>query len=56
MKEEVAKANPAKDKQLWKTLEWAWSLIPKERCENLYNSMNRRYAAVIANKGHSTIY
>lgn len=41
---------------LWETIVEAWSAIPPERCRNLVESMPRRLAAVIENKGFSTKY
>lgn len=56
VKEAVADAHPTNNNQLWETVERAWKSIPKERCENLVNSMHRRWVAVISNKGYATKY
>lgn len=56
VKEAVSNCNPSNNNQLWETVEHAWKSISQERCENLVNSMNRRCAAVIANKVYATKY
>ncbi|GFW64109.1 transposable element Tcb1 transposase [Trichonephila clavipes] len=37
--------------QLWQRVEAAWSAVPQEHIQNLFESMPRRVAAVISNNG-----
>ncbi|GFT06999.1 transposable element Tcb1 transposase [Trichonephila clavipes] len=37
--------------QLWQSVEAAWSDVPQEHIQSLFESMLRRVAAVISNKG-----
>ncbi|GFT25928.1 transposable element Tcb1 transposase [Trichonephila clavipes] len=37
--------------QLWQRVEAAWSAVPKEHIQSLFESMPRRVAAVISNNG-----
>ncbi|GFU54715.1 transposable element Tcb1 transposase [Trichonephila clavipes] len=37
--------------QLWQRVEAAWSAVPQERIQSLFESMPRRVAAVISNNG-----
>ncbi|GFX32862.1 transposable element Tcb1 transposase [Trichonephila clavipes] len=37
--------------QLWQRLEAAWSAVPQEHIQSLFESMPRRVAAVISNNG-----
>ncbi|GFV42341.1 HTH_Tnp_Tc3_2 domain-containing protein [Trichonephila clavipes] len=37
--------------QLWQRVEAAWSAVPQEHIQSLYESMPRRVAAVISNNG-----
>ncbi|GFY18222.1 transposable element Tcb1 transposase [Trichonephila clavipes] len=41
-------ATPA---QLWQRVEAAWSVVPQEHIQSLFESMPRRVAAVISNNG-----
>ena len=41
---------------IWMVVKESWQRIPITRCQDLVNSMPRRCAAVIANKGNSTKY
>ncbi|GFV80468.1 transposable element Tcb1 transposase [Trichonephila clavipes] len=41
-------ATPA---QLWQRMEAAWSSIPQEHIQSIFESMRRRVAAVISNNG-----
>lgn len=56
VKKDVSEAKPKKNEELWAVVQESWSKIPKKRCEDLVNSMPRRCAAVINNKGHATKY
>ena len=56
VKEVVAAAKPTTKELLWNVVKEAWSEISLKRCQDLVNSMPRRCAAVIANKGHATKY
>ncbi|GFY07440.1 transposable element Tcb1 transposase [Trichonephila clavipes] len=37
--------------QLWKRVEAAWSAVPQEHIQSLFESMPRHVTAVISNKG-----
>ncbi|GFU39076.1 transposable element Tcb1 transposase [Trichonephila clavipes] len=37
--------------QLWQRVEAAWSAVPQEHMQSLFESMSRRVAAVISNNG-----
>ncbi|GFX26699.1 transposable element Tcb1 transposase [Trichonephila clavipes] len=37
--------------QLWQCVEAAWSAVPQEHIQSLFESMPRRVAAVISNNG-----
>ncbi|GFW04833.1 transposable element Tcb1 transposase [Trichonephila clavipes] len=37
--------------QLWQRVEAAWSAVPQEHIQSLFESMPRRVAAVISNNG-----
>ncbi|GFV53437.1 transposable element Tcb1 transposase [Trichonephila clavipes] len=37
--------------QLWQCVEAAWSVVPQEHIQSLFDSMSRRVAAVISNNG-----
>jgi len=37
--------------QLWQRVEAAWSAVPQELIQSLFESMPRRVAAVISNNG-----
>ncbi|GFW35814.1 transposable element Tcb1 transposase [Trichonephila clavipes] len=37
--------------QLWQCVEAAWSVVPQEHIQSLFESMPRRVAAVISNNG-----
>ncbi|GFW06296.1 transposable element Tcb1 transposase [Trichonephila clavipes] len=37
--------------QLWQRVEAAWSTVPQEHIQSLFESMPRRVAAVISNNG-----
>jgi hypothetical protein len=56
IKKGVSVANPTNINDLWSVIERTWAAIPSERCQSLVNSMNRRCAAVIKNKGYATKY
>ena len=56
VKGKVAEHKPTNNAQLWNAVQLAWSSIPVERCQKLVDSMHRRCAAVIANKGYATKY
>ena len=40
---------------LWKFVKGSWKRIPISRCQDLVDSMPRRCAAVMSNKGYSII-
>ncbi|GFU63835.1 transposable element Tcb1 transposase [Trichonephila clavipes] len=42
--------------QLWQRVEAAWSAVPQERIQSLFESMPRRAAAVISNNGGYSSY
>ncbi|GFX34712.1 transposable element Tcb1 transposase [Trichonephila clavipes] len=42
--------------QLWQRVETAWSAVPKEHIQSLFESMPRRVAAVISNNGSYSGY
>ncbi|GFU58192.1 transposable element Tcb1 transposase [Trichonephila clavipes] len=42
--------------QLWQRMEAAWSVLPQEHIQSLFESMPRRVAAVISNNGGSSGY
>ncbi|GFV73375.1 transposable element Tcb1 transposase [Trichonephila clavipes] len=42
--------------QLWQRVEAAWSLVPQEHIQNLFESMPRRVAAVISNNGGYSVW
>lgn len=56
VKKAVFQTQPTSVAQLWEVVQQAWSSIHAERCKNLVDSMPRRCAAVIANKGHAKKY
>lgn len=56
VKEAVYNANPKSSEELWTVVKNCWIEIPNERCQKLVDSMPRRCAAVIANKGFPTKY
>ncbi|GFU33876.1 transposable element Tcb1 transposase [Trichonephila clavipes] len=37
--------------QLWQRVEAAWSVVPQEHIQSLFESITRRVAAVISNNG-----
>lgn len=56
VKKDVSNVKPRNNEELWASVQESWSKISKKRCEDLINSMPRRCAAVIKNKGHATKY
>lgn len=56
IKKSVAEVKPSNTAQLWNAVREAWERIPLKRCRDLIDSMPRRCAAVIKNKGYSTKY
>lgn len=56
VKKVVAQKSPTNISELWETIRAAWSSIPPERCQKLVDSMPRRCAAVLHNKGGATKY
>lgn len=56
VKEVVFKTKPATVEELWAVVKSTWCSIPVEKCQNLVNSMQRRCAAVISNKGYTINY
>lgn len=56
VKKGVSRRRPLNSRQLWDAVEETWNQIPVERCQALVNSMPRRCAAIIKNKGFSTKY
>lgn len=56
IKKAVSAAKPQNNKQLWEVCQEAWKSIPITRCRHLVESMPRRCAAVIANRGQATKY
>lgn len=56
VKKAVSCCKPTNNNDLWAAVQQSWMSISVERCENLVNSMQRRCAAVISNKGHATKY
>jgi hypothetical protein len=42
--------------ELWREVQKAWYNVPKQVCENLVSSMNRRCSEVIKNRGRATRY
>lgn len=56
VKKAVHDARPTSKEALWEAVKDSWSKIPKKKCQDLVDSMPRRCAAVIKNKGHATKY
>lgn len=56
VKTKVSQKNYKNSTELWTGIQEAWYSIPKERCQKLVESMNRRCEAVIKNHGYSTKY
>lgn len=56
VKKAVFKAKPKNTLQLWEAVQAAWRDIPIRRCQALIDSMPRRCAAVLKNKGYKTKY
>lgn len=56
VKKYVSEKKPSNAKALWRTVQDAWSTIPVNRCRDLIDSMPRRCAAVVKNRGFSTKY
>lgn len=56
IKKGVAQIKPTSNEALWTAVVQIWNKISVERCQNLVNSMTKRCAEVIANKGHATKY
>lgn len=56
VKQKVSEKKPSNVEALWNTVRDAWQQIPLKRCQDLIDSMPRRCAAVIKNKGYSTKY
>lgn len=56
IKKGVSQIQPTSNQALWTAVQQIWYSIPKERCQNLVNSMPKRCAEVITNKGHATKY
>ncbi|GFU49883.1 transposable element Tcb1 transposase [Trichonephila clavipes] len=42
--------------QLWQRVEAAWSVVPQEHIQSLFESMPRRVAVVISNNGRYSAY
>lgn len=56
IKKGVAQIQPTSNEALWNAVKQIWNEIPVERCQNLVNSMPKRCAEVVANKGNATKY
>lgn len=56
VKNAVASRKSTNNNELWTVMQQSWSSISIERCQDLVNSMKRRCAAVMFNKGHATKY
>lgn len=56
VEQHIIAARPKNLADLWAEIQKAWYGIPKERCMSLVESMPRRCAAVIKNKGYPTKY
>jgi len=56
VKRAISEIKPSNNFQLWEAVQRTWSSIPVKRCQNLVDSMHKRCAAVIANKGYATKY
>lgn len=56
VKKYVAEKMPSNVDNLWTTIQDGWQKIPLKRCQDLIDSMPRRCAAVIKNRGYSTKY
>ena len=56
VKKAVHSCNPTSNEALWMVVKESWARIPITRCQDLVDSMPRRCAVVIANKGYSTKY
>ncbi|CAK9819099.1 Transposable element Tcb1 transposase [Anthophora quadrimaculata] len=53
---EIKRRKPKNIQDLFEMIEEAWKSIPVDRCIRLINSMQRRCAEVIKNKGYATKY
>lgn len=56
VEQHITAAKPKNLNDLWSEIQKAWYAIPNERCMGLVNSMSRRCAAVLKNKGYPTKY
>lgn len=56
VKKFVAEKKPSNSEELWNAVRDGWHRIPLKRCRDLIDSMQRRCAEVIKNKGYSTKY
>lgn len=57
VKRELSKMPKATNKMdLWRKVLQIWQTIPKEQCERLVDSMPRRCAAVVQNRGSTINY
>ena len=56
VKRDLINKNPKNKEELWKQINESWSSIPIERCQRLINSMQRRCAAVLKNRGYTYGY
>ena len=56
MKEKMREHKPANKTELFEFLKQEWAAVSREMCQHLVESMPRRMAAVIKNKGYATKY
>lgn len=56
VKQSLKNKNPSNKEELWLMLKKAWEAIPPIKCQRLVDSMPRRCAAIIQNKGCATKY
>lgn len=56
LKRRVHELQPQNMEELWETVQTVWRSIPINKCQQLIESMPRRCAAVIKNRGHATKY
>lgn len=56
VEQHITAVKPKNLNELWLEIQKAWYAIPKERCMGLVESMPRRCAAVLKNKGYPTKY
>lgn len=51
IEESVALSQPVGKGSLWRVIQESWSKIPLQQCQDLVESMSRRCASIICNKG-----